>query len=187
MNQIKNTLIGILIITILFFSGYGVGYYKQSNTTKIDTIGKDIKQLYKDRIVYVHDTIEVEVTKTKTKYKTDTLYVDSLFKNGNDSEKIALFDSIYPKLDTNYLMRITNSQAKDAINKSKAQYRDSLLAITYKKSADNCDTTAKKIVTKVDTLIQEKIVKKDNAIVGGLVGFTSAIILVICGFVFGPF
>lgn len=183
MNDIKATFLTILILAIVFLSGGAIEHYRLSNTSKIDTIGKEIKKIYQDRIVYVHDTIEVEKKVIKDHYIRDTEYVNITFK-GSDSSQIALFDSTYPKIDTNFLMRITHTQAKDAINKSISQRRDSLLLTTETKNVKNCDSSLTKVVNKVDTLIKEKIVKKDNFIEGALSGVVLSIIVFLFGSVY---
>lgn len=183
MNQIKATFLTILILVIVFLSGGVVEHYRTSNTSKIDTIGKEIKKIYVDRVNYIHDTIEVEKKVIKNKYIIDTEYVYETFL-GSDSAQIALFDSTYPKIDTNFLMKITHTQAKDAINKSISQRRDSLLLANETKNVKNCDSALEKVVTKVDTLIKEKIVKKDNFIEGVASGVVVTIIALLFGSIY---
>lgn len=159
----KTNIFLIISILIVFGCGFFLG---QANKNTI--VKKQIDSLYLDRIEYIRDTIEVERVKTKTKYNIDTLYINTTFLYGSDSSKIALFDSIYPKTDTNWLMRITTEQAKKAVLRNEDAIRDSALLVTEIKNSKNCDTTLKTVVKEVEKIVEPKSLIKDIAI-GGLI------------------
>lgn len=97
-----------------------------------------------------------EIIKTN---ETQIVTIENTFKNGDDTTKISLFNKYYPSIDTNYLMRITNFQAKTTIIERENHIKDSSLMVVYKKSADDCDIRLTIIKNKADEI--PKLVQAD--------------------------
>ena len=156
----KKYIISILISFILgIILCYLFTYNKSSNEkylNKIDTV-------ITERQKYIKDTIKVRDSIIKTKYIHDTISTDSIFALNNDSSKIKLFLEHYPTTDTNYLMRITSIQAKDAIICKESLVKDSLLLLNQIKSTNDCDDRLDTIKNITDTIKQENK-KIDNAL-----------------------
>lgn len=144
----------VVILLILFFVfGFAVDRLTKPKTiVTVDKIIKEIDTLYQDRILYKHDTVFVKVKNIVEKTNTQVITIEKLFKDGDDTTKINLFNKYYPSIDTNYLMRITDFQAKTAIIEKENHIRDSSLMEVYKKSADDCDIRLTTIKNKADDI-----------------------------------
>ena len=116
----------------------------------------EIDTIIVDREHYIIDSIIPKEKKIITDAESATVYVDNTFKYGNNTDKVKLFNSKYPPVDTNKLMIITNNQAESAILEKINHNRDSLLMVLYKNSADDCDVRL--------SLINDKVVETDELI-----------------------
>jgi len=104
---------------------------------------------------------------------------------------MSLFNSYYPRIDTEYLMRITDGQAHLAIDEKINHSKDSSLMILYKKSSDDCDNRLSIIKTKVDTIkevYKQNVdsVAKSNLVKGSVFGVSAIVIpalayILLCG------
>lgn len=119
----------------------------------------EIDTIIVDREHYIIDSIIPKEKKIITDAESATVYVDNTFKYGNDTDKVKLFNSKYPPVDTNKLMIITNNQAESAILEKINHDKDSSLMVLYKNSADDCDIRLGLISGKV--VETDKLVKHD--------------------------
>ena len=176
MNNLKSIFICIIILILVFGSGFFLGS-NYDNSNKIKT---QVKEIRITRQTYILDTIVKERTKIKENYNTDTLYVKDLYRNGSDSSKIALFDSTYPRVDTNWLMRITSGQAEAAVLKAKEQKKDNALLVVEEKNSKNTDDALNKTNDVIDIIkCKEDAITSKGILVG--IGSTSLSLLTIFG------
>lgn len=119
---------------------------------KIDTI-------YSVRERFVRDTIKVKETKILNHFDTVEKTVTKIFEVGSDSQKIALFDSIYKRYDTSKFLNISQTQAKNAIEMKYLFQRDSALLGVCQENIKNCDNALTSVKNNVDSL---KLVKPEG-------------------------
>ena len=172
MSQIKSIFITILILVIIFFSGYYTNSYIDSKNTHNQK--QKIDSVYVERLKFVHDTIWPKQKAAEKIYITETQYIDNTFKNGLDIDKINLFNKVYSQVDSNWLMLITNSQAEKALIRNQDAIRDSTLLEIEKQNSKNCDKTVTTIVKEVETIVEKKHNVTDVSL--GLIGGIASIL-----------
>lgn len=179
----------VMLCVVMFVIGFFSSPTKSSGS--VNKIIYSIDSVIVDRQHFIMDTIKVKEKTIDEKHDTTIKYVDDVFKTKDDTAKVSLFNSYYPRIDTTYLMRITDGQAHSAITEKINHSKDSSLMVLYKKSSDDCDNRLSIIKTKVDTVkevYKQNVdsVAKSSLIKGSIFGASAIVIpalayILLCG------
>lgn len=158
------------LLVMLCVICFVTGYFIHTTDTKTSTLKMiySIDSIIVDREHYILDSVHTKEKVIITKHDTTIKQIDNLFKNGTDEDKILAFNSYYRPIDTNYLMRITDTQAHAAINEKINHNQDSSLMVIYKNSADDCDLRLQEIKTDISSVKKSYVSDLDSAHTSGL-------------------
>lgn len=134
-------------------------FWFNSKKVEKNEIFKKIDTIYSERERFVHDTIKVKETKILNHFDTVEKTVTKIFEVGSDSQKIALFDSVYTRFDTSKFLNISQTQAKNAIEAKYLFQRDSALLGVCQENVKNCENALTSVKINVDSL---KMVKPET-------------------------